>query len=125
MSNKHLWGRSVKECRGGKEDSHACQDDHVAKVLDSLGGLQLLYQLLLVHVHAEAEKYNISMVNKYGQHRNAVLSPGKFTWLQGARREAGGVILSSNPHLICTIEEKTLCQAIERVSGKPLKGFNG
>ena len=58
MSNKHLWGQSVKECRGGKEDSHAGQDDHVAKVLDSLGGLQLLYQLLLVHVYTEAEKYN-------------------------------------------------------------------
>ena len=35
---------------GGEEDSHAGQDDNGAKVLDSLVGLQLLYQLLLVHV---------------------------------------------------------------------------
>ena len=35
---------------GGKED------DDGAKVLDSLGGLQILYQLLLVHVHTKAEK---------------------------------------------------------------------
>ena len=98
-----VW-RSV--CKGGEGDSHAGLDDNVAEVLDSLGGLQLFYQLLLVHVHTKAEKYNISIVNKYSQLRNAVLSPGKFTWWQGARREAGAVILSSNPHLICTIEEK-------------------
>ena len=61
------------------------------------------------------------MVKKYSRLRNAVLSPGKFTWRQGACREAGAVILSSSPHLICMIAEKTLCQAKEQVSGKPLK----
>ena len=50
-----------------------------------------------------------------------MLSPGKFTWLQGARREAGAVIISSNRHLICTINEKTLCQVIEQVSRKKMK----
>ena len=35
-----------------------------------------------------------------------MLTPRKFTWRQGARREAGAVILFSNPHLICMIEEK-------------------
>ena len=40
---------------------------------------------------------------------------------QSTGREAGAVILSSNSHLICTIEEIPLRQAIERVSGKALK----
>ena len=44
-----------------RSGGHAGQDDNGAKVLDSLGGLQLLYQLLIVHVHTEAEKYNKSI----------------------------------------------------------------
>ena len=48
------------------------------------------------------------------------------TWQQGARREAGAVILSSNPHLICMLgKKKTLRKAIEQVSGKPLKVWWG
>ena len=44
-------------CPPPSEDRRAGQDDTVAEVLDSLVGLQLLYQLLLVHVHTEGEKY--------------------------------------------------------------------
>ena len=47
------------------------------------------------------------------------------TWRQGARREARAVILSSNPHLICMLGQKTLHQAIEQVSEKPLKVWWG
>ena len=47
-----------------RSGGHAGQDDNGVKVLDSLGGLQLLYQLLIVHIHTEAEKYNKSMVKK-------------------------------------------------------------
>ena len=55
------------------------------------------------------------------QVRNTVVSVGKCTWRQGARREAGAVILSSSCHLICMLRGKTFCQAIEWVLGKPLK----
>ena len=50
--------------RRGEEGSHAVLDDTGAEVHDSLGGLQLLDHFLLVHIHAEAEKYNKSMVKK-------------------------------------------------------------
>ena len=43
--------------RRGKEGGHAVLDDTGAEVHDSLGGLQRLDQLLLVHVDIEAEKY--------------------------------------------------------------------
>ena len=41
---------------GGKEDSHAGEDNYGAKVPDGLGGLHLLDQFLLVHVHIKAEE---------------------------------------------------------------------
>ena len=41
---------------GGEEGGHAGQDDNGAKVLDGLGGLHLLDQLLLVHIHTKAEE---------------------------------------------------------------------
>ena len=53
-----------KTARRGEEGGHAVLDDTGAEVHDSLGGLQRLDQLLLVHVHTEAEKYNKSMVKK-------------------------------------------------------------
>ena len=40
----------------GKEGGHAGQDDNGGEVLDSSGGLHLLDQLLLVHVHTKAEE---------------------------------------------------------------------
>ena len=50
--------------RRGEEGGHAVLDDTGAEVHDSLGGLQRLDQLLLVHVDTEAEKYKKSMVKK-------------------------------------------------------------
>ena len=41
---------------GCKEVGHAGQDDDGAKVFDCLGGLYLLDQLLLFHVHTKAEE---------------------------------------------------------------------
>ena len=57
------WIGQIK-ARRGEEGGHAVLDDTGAEVHDSLGGLQLLDHLLLVHVHTEAEKYNKSMVKK-------------------------------------------------------------
>ena len=50
--------------RRGEEGGHAVLDDTGAEVHDSLGGLQRLDQLLLVHVDTKAEKYKKSMVKK-------------------------------------------------------------
>ena len=58
-----LWIGQIK-ARRGKGGGHAVLDDTGAKVHDSLGGLQCLDQLLLVHVDTEAEKYKKSMVKK-------------------------------------------------------------
>ena len=57
--------------RRGKEGSHAGQDETRANVLNGLGNLQLLYHLLLVHVHTKAEEIQqingkeIIMTKKY------------------------------------------------------------
>ena len=54
-----------------KEGSHAGQDETRANVLNGLGNLQLLYHLLLVHVHTKAEEIQqingkeIIMTKKY------------------------------------------------------------
>ena len=58
-----LWIGQIT-ARRGKEGGHAVLDDTGAEVHDSLGGLQCLDQLLLVHVDTEAEKYKKSMVKK-------------------------------------------------------------
>ena len=65
------------------------------------------------------------MVNKLNPTKKYSLEWRTNTWRQGARRQAGAVILSSNPHLTCMLGQKTLCQAIERVSGKSLKVWWG
>ena len=80
----------------------------------------ILTSIFLSMFKQKRKKYQEPMFKKSTKLRNTVVSEGKYTWRQGARREAGAVILSSNPHLICMIEEKTLRQAIERVSRKPL-----
>ena len=41
---------------GGEKGGPAGQDDNGAEVLDSLGGLHLLDQLLLLHVHTKAKE---------------------------------------------------------------------
>ena len=58
-----LWISQIT-ARRGEEGGHAVLDDTGAEVYDSLGGLQCLDQLLLVHVDTEAEKYKKSMVKK-------------------------------------------------------------
>ena len=40
--------------------------------------------------------------------RNTILSKRKNIWRQGARLEAGAVILSSNCRLLCIIDQQTL-----------------
>ena len=48
------------------------------------------------------------MVNKLNPTKKYSLEWKTNTWRQGARREAGVVILSSNFHLICMLGQKKL-----------------
>ena len=58
---------------GGKEGGHAGQDNYGAEVLDGLGGLHHLDQLLLVHVHIKAEE--MLQINGKQDHQRVMVDP--------------------------------------------------